>query len=44
MVLGAPDPDIQRLFPISINRLEELKGGLAFGTLFDLLRPIFHHL
>jgi hypothetical protein len=36
-----PDPNIEWLFSISINRLEELKRGLALGTVLrDQLRDI----
>jgi hypothetical protein len=32
----APDPHIQRLLSISINRLQELQRSLALRTFFDL--------
>ena len=28
----APDPNVERLFSIAVNILEELKRGFAFGT------------
>ena len=33
---SAPHPDIQRLFSVSINRLQEFERSLAFGTVVDL--------